>query len=131
MDKILWILLFLTLILFALYTPLNSSRGAVMSFKSLADDYIPLWTPFLIAYISFYFLIVFTFVYFFKKGRFERLKITLLALITAYFLAYLFLLVFSKRGREAGYFKPQYFLTGLIPGSIAGWRHIMHFPVCM
>ena len=95
MDKFLWILLSVTLILFSLYLPINSSSGFVLSFKTPIDDLIPLWSPFLLIYISYFGFVVFTYFYLVKK-RIQILKVTLLALIIACIAAYLFYLFFQN-----------------------------------
>lgn len=95
MDKLSWFLLVVTLGLFALYTPVNTLRGESLSFRTVADDYIPLWTPFLIFYVSYYFLLVFDYVYLVRKQKFELLKQTLAAAIICYSLAYYFFYSFK------------------------------------
>lgn len=96
MDRLLWVLLILTLSLFALYTPVNTPRGEIYSFKTIVDDYIPLWTSFLIFYISYYVLLVFTFIYLFRKQKYGLLKNTLVAAIICYSVTYIFYWFFQN-----------------------------------
>lgn len=96
MDKLSWLLLIITLSLFALYTPLNVPRGEIFSFRTVIDEYIPLWTPFLIIYVSYYVLLVFTYTYLVGRRKFELLKVTLAAAIICYLTAYLFYWFFQN-----------------------------------
>lgn len=96
MDKLFWILLIVTLTLFILYLPINSSDGATINFKTRADDLIPLWTPFLLIYISYFIFVVFTFIFFVRSKLYPVLKIALLAIIISCSSAYLFYLFFQN-----------------------------------
>lgn len=96
MDKLFWILLSITLTLFILYLPINSSFGPTFNFKIWVDDFIPLWTPFLLVYISYFIFLIFTFIYFVRKKLYLALKINLLAIIISCMAAYLFYLFFQN-----------------------------------
>lgn len=96
MDKLFWILLSITLMLFILYLPINSSSGPTSNFKTRVDDFIPLWTPFLLIYISYFIFLIFTFIYFVRKKIYSALKTILLAVIISCMSAYLFYLFFQN-----------------------------------
>ncbi len=89
MDKTSWGLLVLVSILFVLYLPLDSPKSSVYDFKSAIDDYIPLWTGFVIIYISYAVYLGFTFWYFYKKNKPRDLNIILSSIALSCSLAYL------------------------------------------
>jgi membrane-associated phospholipid phosphatase len=96
MNKTSWGLLALVFILFALYLPLDSPKSSIYDFKSAIDDYIPLWTGFVIIYISYAIYLGFTFWYFYKKNKPRDLNIVLAAITLSCSLAYLIYIFYQN-----------------------------------
>ncbi len=97
MDKHFWILLAATLFLFGLYLPLNRPFGEVREFKTALDSIIPLWTPFIFFYLSYFVLLIWTPVYLIRTNELRILKIGLLAVIIACVVAYIFYIMFQNK----------------------------------
>lgn len=86
----------LTVVLFALYLPLDAPRGVIYSFKTVIDDYIPLFTPFTIIYISYFLFLPLTWIYFLRKKQVAVLNIVLAAIIIACLSSYLLFIFFQN-----------------------------------
>lgn len=98
MDKNFWILLGAVLLLFSLYLPVNRPFGEeIFDFETFVDELIPLWTPFIVIYLSYFVLLALTPVYFIKINEFKWLKIGLLAVIIACLIAYIFYYLFQNK----------------------------------
>lgn len=97
MDKNFGFLIAAVLILFCIYLPLNRPFGEVREFKTFVDDLIPLWTPFVIIYISYFGLLIWTFIYFIKNNKAAALKTGLAAVIIACSSAYIFYYLFQNK----------------------------------
>lgn len=84
------------LILFALYLPINRPYGEIYSFYSQVDNYIPLLTIFVIPYISYYFFLIFSYIYLYKHKDTKVLEQTLVALNITVLTAYIFYFLFQN-----------------------------------
>jgi membrane-associated phospholipid phosphatase len=80
----------ISILMLALYLPLNRPFGETHSFEHVIDGYIPLLTIFVIPYISYYFFLIFTFMFFLKRKNSKILETTSIALIIVTSAAYLF-----------------------------------------
>ena len=96
MNKKSFIYSVLALILFALYLPIDSPKGHIYSFKTFIDDLIPLWTPSVAIYISYFIFLLITWFYFFKSGRPIISNTILLSVIFACILSYAFYFAFQN-----------------------------------
>jgi len=96
MDKTFWLLLLAVFGLFSLYLPINIPREKVYSFKTYADDLIPLWTPFIMIYISYFGFLIFTLIYFVSLKFYKAGKVVMLGIIISCTLSYLFYLLFQN-----------------------------------
>ncbi len=97
MDKKGYILVIITLLLFALYLPLDVVRPSLYNFKTPIDDTIPIMTIFVIFYLSYFVFLAFTLIYFAKKAGSKIINQTLLAIIISCLTAYAFFLLFQNK----------------------------------
>lgn len=97
MDRKFWVLLLGVLLLFSLYLPLNRPFGEIFDFKTSIDDLIPLWTPFIIIYLSYFGFLILALIYLIKRREYKSLKIGLLAIILSCSVAYIFYYFFQNK----------------------------------
>jgi len=96
MDKLSRALLVLVLILFSLYLPLDNSSYVPWDFKTIIDDFIPLWTPFVVIYLSYFLLLAVTCFYFIHNKLISELKVGLLGITISTVAAYVTYLFFQS-----------------------------------
>jgi membrane-associated phospholipid phosphatase len=96
MDKKGRVLAIIVLLLFALYMPLNFASSTVYSFKTVVDDFIPLLTPFVIVYISYFVFLAVNLIYFAKLKKPVVINALLLSIAIACLSAYTFYLFFQN-----------------------------------
>lgn len=77
-------------VLLLLYVPFNRPFGTVHSFYLPMDDAVPLLTFFVLPYISYYFFIIFSYLYFLRSKKLLITDQISNALIVAIIAAYLF-----------------------------------------
>lgn len=102
MDKKGYILVFTTLLLFALYLPLDVERSTLYNFKTPIDDTIPIMTIFVFFYLSYFIFLAFTLVYFVKNAGSKITNQTLLSIIISCLVAYTFFLFFQNKVERPG-----------------------------
>lgn len=97
MDRVTKVLLLIVLVLFGLYLPTNIPRGKVLEFKTKVDDLIPLWTPFVVIYLSYFVFLGLSLIYFIRVGVYKTLRAALLGITISCLVAYLFYFFFQNR----------------------------------